>query len=123
MARLSTPKRPRIPQTFHQVTVAWKHLTHPNIVPLLGVTIDPLQLISDQMPGGNLAGYILSHPNTNRASLVSELPASLYESLTPRPAVWCCRRSQPPAFVQYNSRRPQRSVWSFPVRFNTLIDA
>ena len=35
------------PQTFHQVTVAWKHLKHPNIVPLLGVTIDPPQLISD----------------------------------------------------------------------------
>ena len=51
--------------------MAWKHLTHPNIVPLLGATVDPPQLISDRMTGGDLTEYIVSHPDTDRISLVS----------------------------------------------------
>ena len=70
----------QIPQTVQQVTVAWKHLTHPNIVPLLGATIDPPQLISDRMPGGDLTEYIVSHPDADRASLVSDASALLYET-------------------------------------------
>ena len=99
MAHFSAPRHSRIPQTFRQVTVVWKHLTHPNIVPLLGVTIDPPQLISDRMPGGNLTEYIASYPDMDRMSLVSDLSASLYETLTPSSVVWCRRRSQPPAFT------------------------
>ena len=77
----SAPRRSRVPQTFHQVAVFWKHLTHPNIVPLLGATIDPPQLISDQMPGGDLTDYIATHLETDRISLVNDLPASLCETL------------------------------------------
>ncbi|KAF9643182.1 hypothetical protein BDM02DRAFT_1694073 [Thelephora ganbajun] len=40
-------------ETFHQVAVTWKRLTHRNIVPLLGVTIDPLQLIGAWISGLN----------------------------------------------------------------------
>jgi serine/threonine protein kinase len=86
-AHSSAPSGSRIPQTFHQVTVAWKHLTHPNIVPLLGATVDPPQLISDRMPGGDLTEYISTHPDTDRTSLVSDVSASLYELLTPSLAV------------------------------------
>ena len=68
----------RIGQTFRQVTVVWKHITHPNIVPLLGVTTNPPQLISDWMPGGDLTEYVTSHPDTDRISLVSDFPALLY---------------------------------------------
>jgi hypothetical protein len=56
----------RTPQTFNQVAVTWKCLEHLNIVPFLGVTTDPLELISDQMPGGDLPGYIANHPDANR---------------------------------------------------------
>ena len=84
IVRFSAPRFSQIPQTFHQVTVVWKHLTHPNIVPLLGVTLDPPQLVSDRMPGGDLTEYVASHPDADRISLVSDLPASLYEMLTPR---------------------------------------
>ena len=87
------------PQTFHQVAVVWKYLKHPNIVPLLGVTLDPPQLISDRMPGGDLTEYIMSHPDTDRISLVSDLSTSLYETLTPSSAVWCRRGSQTLAFA------------------------
>ena len=59
-----------VPQTFNQVAVTSKHLKHPNIVPLLGVTTEPLELISEWMPGGELPGYIAGHPDADRLSLV-----------------------------------------------------
>ena len=49
----------------------WKRLTHPNIAPLLGITITPFQLISNWMSGGSLPGYIKTHPDANRLVLVS----------------------------------------------------
>ena len=52
----------------------WKHLTHPNILPLLGVTISPFQLISKWMSGGDLPGYIEDNPNTDRLKLVGIPP-------------------------------------------------
>ena len=48
----------------------WKHLTHRNIVPLLGVTINPFQLVSDWMSGGHLPGYIRMNPDADRLGLV-----------------------------------------------------
>ena len=48
----------------------WKHLTHPNVLPLLGVTIAPFQLISKWMPGGDLREYIEKHPDADRLELV-----------------------------------------------------
>jgi serine/threonine protein kinase len=49
----------------------WKHLTHPNILPLLGITITPLQLVSNWMPGGDLPDYIKKHSDADRLGLVS----------------------------------------------------
>ena len=82
-------KCPRIPQTFHRVAVLWKHLEHPNIVPLLGVTINPLRLVSTSMPGGNLTEYITSHPTADKISLVGVYYFVLYDDPTPLPAIWC----------------------------------
>ena len=48
----------------------WKRLTHPNVVPLLGVTINPFQLISSRMFGGELLVYIRENPNVDRLGLV-----------------------------------------------------
>lgn len=48
----------------------WKHLEHPNIVPLLGVTVTPFQSISVWMSGGELSEYIGMHPRVDRLSLV-----------------------------------------------------
>ena len=62
--------------------MVWKHLEHPNIAPLLGVTVDPLQLISDWMPGGDLTEYIVNNPEAERLSLVGVLSPSLHETLT-----------------------------------------
>jgi serine/threonine protein kinase len=59
-----------IQQTFHQLAITSKYLKHPNIVPLLGATTDPLELISDWMPYGDLPGYIGKHPGADRRYLV-----------------------------------------------------
>ena len=65
-----------------------KHLSHPNIVPLLGATVDPFELVSDLMPGGDLMEYITNHPDVDRHSLVcSPSTAVPYEALTPSPAI------------------------------------
>lgn len=75
------------PQAFHQVVVVWKHLAHPNIVPLLGATIDPPQLISDWMSSGNLMEYITSHPDADRIGLVRIPSTASYDGLTPPPVI------------------------------------
>ena len=49
------------PQAFHQMAVMWKNLDHTNVVPLLGVTIHPIQLVSGWMPDTDLTGYITNH--------------------------------------------------------------
>ena len=48
----------------------WKKLTHRNILPLMGITTNPLQLISSWMPGGELPGYIKGHADADRLLLV-----------------------------------------------------
>jgi serine/threonine protein kinase len=58
-----------------------KYLEHPNIVPLLGATVDPFELISDWMSGGDLPGYIANNQNADRVSLVGTPPTALTEAL------------------------------------------
>ena len=50
--------------------MVWKHLAHQNIVPLLGVTVDPPQIALGWMYGGDLAEYIANRPDADRLSLV-----------------------------------------------------
>ena len=55
---------------FCKEAVMWKSLKHPNILPLLGATISPPQLVSALMPAGDLSKYVLKNPDTNRIGLV-----------------------------------------------------
>lgn len=48
----------------------WKRLNHPNIVPLKGVRLNPLQLVSEWMPGGELREYIRLNQSANLIGLV-----------------------------------------------------
>ena len=54
--------------------VVWKTLRHPNVLPLLGATISPPQLVSTLMPAGDLSKYIPKNPNANRICLVGVDP-------------------------------------------------
>jgi len=67
---LSPRLGPKDPQAFHQMVAVWKNLEHPNVVPLLGVTTDPVQLVSGWMPDRDLKGHIADHPDADRLSLV-----------------------------------------------------
>jgi serine/threonine protein kinase len=61
----------------------WKRLTHPNILPLLGVTIDHFQLISNWMSGGDLSNYIKKHSGADRIGLVGVLPIAFIPLIPP----------------------------------------
>ena len=68
---LSLSHGSRVSQAFCQEAAIWKRVVHPNVVPLLGITISPrLQLISDWMSGGDLPGYIMRYPDADRLGLV-----------------------------------------------------
>jgi serine/threonine protein kinase len=54
-----------------------KRLIHANIVPFRGVTLNPLQIMTEWMSGGDLTVYIKLNPHANRVALVSlALPPS-----------------------------------------------
>ena len=58
----------------------WKHLKHRNIVPLLGILstpAQPLQLISEWMPGGVLPEYVNKHSDSDRLGLVG-VPSAVF---------------------------------------------
>ena len=59
-----------IPQEFRREAVMWKYLKHPNVLPFLGATISPPQLVSVLIPGGNLSEYLSTHPNADLLKLV-----------------------------------------------------
>ena len=52
----------------------WKHLVHPNVLPLLGATIDGFQLVSNWMSGGDLLSYIKKNSDVDRLGLVGIPP-------------------------------------------------
>lgn len=55
---------------FYGEAVVWKRLRHPNVVPFLGVTTAPFQLVSRWMPNGTLTDYVNAKHHVNRISLV-----------------------------------------------------
>ena len=50
----------------------WKTLQHPNVLPLIGVTVSENQLamVSDWMANGNINEFMRAHPDANRLGLV-----------------------------------------------------
>ena len=60
--------------------IGWKYLSHPNILPLLGLSVsaDPrfFCILTEWMHNGNVIQYAESNPEANRLRLVSPLPQS-----------------------------------------------
>ena len=81
------------------MAVTSKHLEHPNIVPLLGVTMEPFELISGWVPGGDLPGYLAKHPDANRPSLVVISPTTPFDPLIHSPDIRRRRRPALPPFL------------------------
>ena len=65
-------------QMAYQEAMIRRRLKHANVVPFIGVTFAPLQIISEWMSGGDLTTHIKSNPHRSRIALVSP-------SLTPTP--------------------------------------
>ncbi|KAF9645422.1 kinase-like protein [Thelephora ganbajun] len=62
---------------FCREAMIWKCLDHPNILPLLGVTISPFQLISNWMDGGDLLQHVKNNPNADRLGLLCDVVRGL----------------------------------------------
>ena len=62
-------------QRLCREVIGWKHLIHPNVLPLLGVSMvagsNRFNILTDWIPGGNLVQYAKSNPEVNRLRLVS----------------------------------------------------
>jgi len=54
--------------------VGWKYVSHPNVLPFLGVseTLFSFSLISPWLQNGNIIEYIRKHREANRLQLVSD---------------------------------------------------
>ena len=61
-----------IVQTFCKEVVTWKSLQHPNVLPLLGVTMGErlFAMVSEWMVNGNIVEFIKAHREANRFKLV-----------------------------------------------------
>ena len=59
-------------QTFCKEVVTWKALHHPNVLPLLGVTMGKrlFAMVSEWMVNGNIIEFVEAHRNANRFELV-----------------------------------------------------
>ncbi|KAF9644326.1 kinase-like protein, partial [Thelephora ganbajun] len=67
----------KVTKTFYREAAIWKRLTHPNILHLLGITITPLQLVSNWMSGGELRMYIRNNSNADRLGLMCDVAKGL----------------------------------------------
>ena len=94
---------------LYREAVMWKRLDHPNIVPFKGVTLDPLRVVSEWMPGGDLTGYISQNPQTNRIRLVSPAGPCPKRHLSYLPVDRYREGTRPPPSLRRGSRGPQRS--------------
>ena len=67
-------------QRLCREVVGWKHLSHPNIFPLLGISmsVDPstFLILSEWVPNGNVMQYARSNPEANRLRMVGPLAVS-----------------------------------------------
>ena len=59
-------------QSFCREGVAWKHLRHPNVLPLLGVTVSEhrFAMVSEWMENGNINDFVEKDKYVNRTKLV-----------------------------------------------------
>jgi Protein tyrosine and serine/threonine kinase len=57
--------------------VTWNALRHPNVLPLMGITMDNSQFatVSEWMANGNINEFLKSHEDANRFELVGNLPS------------------------------------------------
>lgn len=60
-----------VPQGFHGDVALWVASNHPNILQCFGITLDPLQIVMQCAPNGNVMEYLWKHHDADRIRLVS----------------------------------------------------
>lgn len=60
--------------------MTWKGLRHPNVLPLLGVTMTKhrFEMVSEWMVNGSINVFVKEHPDADRLKLVCLLLRSLF---------------------------------------------
>ena len=90
--------------------VIWGRLSHPNVLPALGVSLKLSScVITEWMINGNIMDFTPKHPGVNRLRLVrpiSILPSG-FDSYGSPQARRNSQRIAVPAFNGYHTRRPQ----------------
>ena len=87
-------------QVFCEEVATWRWVSHPNVVPFLGVSgvYAPLCVVSEWMPNGNVRDYIGKNPETSRLQLACWLK-SAFGSRSPKfscsTSVMVCRSCTP----------------------------
>ena len=84
----------------------WKWLQHDNILPFLGVVLEPprFSIISERMENGNVMDFIKAHPHHNRLQLVSEwIGPAPHGTLIIWTASGCCNWLEIPTRSRHNS--------------------
>jgi len=110
--RCTVPMRARAQPNFNQglycEIAEWKHVSHPNVIPLLGVSESLLSfcIISPWLPNGNILEYSRKHGGANRLHLVSNhhnprTQGAETQSLT---ACASCLWSRISAFTEHHTR-------------------
>ena len=86
-----------VSQRFCKGVVAWKDLRHPNVLPLLGVTMAEYRfvVVTEWMEHGNINEFVREHPDKNRPELVRFLPRLLFSFVSDvAVTAVACRRYQ-----------------------------
>ena len=102
----------------------WKRFKHPNIVPFIGVTWDPLQFVSEWMPNGTLTQYLGKNPEADRICLVGLSCIGITSHLikTFSKAIGHCRRSHISPCKLHNTWRSKRGGCRVSVVLNQADD-
>ena len=61
----------------------WKHLRHPNVMPLMGATMTDgrFEMVSKWMVNGNINEFVKIHPDADRLELVGSLFKDMLSSI------------------------------------------
>ena len=76
-------------QCLSQEIIIWRRLSHPNVLPVLGVSPElfPLCIITEWMDHGNIVDFSGKHPEVNRLRLVrpvSAIPLTSGTEISPK---------------------------------------
>ncbi|KAF9778328.1 kinase-like domain-containing protein, partial [Thelephora terrestris] len=75
--RCCAQNRQSIEKAFYKEAIIWKRLEHPNIVPFISVTQNPMQFVSGWMPNGTLTDYVNKNPDADRIGLLLDVAKGL----------------------------------------------